>query len=499
MTDDPFLTDPPDLQRGRNSRTANTPQVDRLPPCSIENEQAVLGCCFLSADCIDTVLAKLKGRDVWYDLRHQTIWNAMVELYLDAHSCELIVLQQQLKDAGELDGCGGLAYLMSLPDLVASASALDDYLAVVLEKFRLRTTIQTATSVVGQIFENEHGDFAQVMDKVESELMGLRKLAETGEIVPASDLVQRAITAIETAHANKGKLSGIGSGFSDLDRLTNGFQKQQVVLVAARPSVGKTSWLMQVADYIAVELKEPVAIFSLEMSADQIMLKAVCTRARVCMMDVYDGALCAQDFPKLTAAAGKLSHAPIYIDETGGLSIMEFRSRARQMKQKYGVKIFGLDYLQLLNGGRRYRSKEEELSDISNALKSLSKELDAPIIALAQLNREVEKRTGNRPKISDLRGSGQLEADADLIGLLFEDHADETRESTAECKAMTLAIDKNRLGPRGDIHLEFFPRITRFEQSAKISKGDVPTNAAQQMTARNPTIYGGRNCRNKII
>ena len=473
---------PPDLQRGqrRNSRTAGIAPTPPPMPSSVESEQAILGCCLLSPkDCILETMSKIKGREIWFDIRHAIIWEAIVEIYVESEFCDIVMLHQALKDAGQLDASGGLAYLAGLPDSVSSAAGLDYYLEIALEKYRCRFLIQTCTGAVSRLYAEAGTDFKELIDGVESEILNLRKLSEVNPLPGVRELVADAIAMAEEAVARQGRLAGIGSGFRDVDDLLGGFQKSQMILIGGRPSSGKSSALMQFAEHIAIELKIPIGIFSLEMSSRQMILKAVCTRARVNVKHVQQGFITDSDFPKLTGAAGKWSNAPIYIDDTSGLSVLELRSRARKMKEEKNVQIIGIDYLQMLSGGaKRYRSKEEELADVSKGVKALCKELDIPIIALCQLNREVEKRTSGRPKSSDLRGSGSLEADADIIGLLYREKEVADPTGDGSITPMALAIDKNRMGPCGEVKLSFWPSYTRFESVSKIDAGDAPNYEA---------------------
>jgi replicative DNA helicase len=466
--------------RRKTSATAGTPKIDRLPPHSIEAEQGVLGCVLLSPhDCMGECIEKLKsGGQVFYDLRHQTLFQTLVEMYDEKEAIDLITLQQRLKNIQQLENVGGLAYLSSLPDAVPSAANLEYYLDIVLEKYLLRKMIQTCTGIVGRVFDYE-GEVDGLLDEVERDILRISEERVTGASSTIKELVNKAISKIEEYHTNQGMLTGISTGFADFDKMTTGLHEGEMVVIAARPSVGKTSLAMNIAEHVTLELKVPVGVFSLEMTADQLVLRMLCSRSRVNLRNIRDGFLAERDFPKLTGAAGKLAGAPLFIDDSSGLSILQLRAKARRMWQQYGIKLFVIDYLQLLNStSRRAENRQQEIADISGGLKSLAKELSVPIIVLSQLNRELEKRgPGERPRLSDLRESGAIEQDADLVGLMYresknKDGDDEMNEAESDAIPVKLFIAKQRNGPTGDVDLTFLKSYTRFESAAKVSAED---------------------------
>jgi replicative DNA helicase len=293
-------------------------------------------------------------------------------------------------------------------------------------------------------------------------------------------LVNKAINTIEDYHQRQGTLTGIGTGFIDLDKMTTGLHGGEMIVIAARPSVGKTSLAMNIAEHVAVDLGLPVGVFSLEMTADSLVLRMLCSRSRVNLRNVRDGFLAERDFPKLTGSAGKLSRAPLFIDDSSGLSILQMRAKARRMQQQFGIKLFVIDYLQLLHStSKRAENRQQEIADISSGIKALAKELNVPIIVLSQLNREVEREKGRPPRLSDLRESGSIEQDADLVGLLYRPSKAEDEDSASEASSdaipVNLLIAKQRNGPAGeDVHLTFLKTLTRFESAAKISDADAP-------------------------
>ena len=297
---------------------------------------------------------------------------------------------------------------------------------------------------------------------------------------PINALVNGAIATIENYHARQGQLGGISTGFPDLDKMTDGLHGGEMIVIAARPSMGKTSLAMNVAEHVAVELKLPVGVFSLEMSSQSLILRMMCSLARVNLRNIREGFMIETDFPKLTSAAGRLSAAKLFIDDTAGLSILQLRARARRMAQQHGIKLFVIDYLQLLNSTARRAqdNRQQEIADISSGVKALAKELNVPIIVLAQLNREIEKDKSRKPRMSDLRESGSIEQDADLVGLLYKPNAGDDEDGAAVEESdglpVNLVIAKQRNGPTGDVHLTFLKPYTRFETATKFSDEDVP-------------------------
>ncbi len=470
--------------RRKTSATADMPKLDRLPPHSIEAEQGVLGCILLSPnDCMGECIEKLKpGHLVFYDLRHQTLFQALIEMYDEKQAIDLITLQQRLKNTQQTEGVGGLGYVSSLSDAVPSAANLRYYLDIVLEKYLLRKMVQTCTGIVGRVFDYE-GEVDALLDEVERDILKISEERVGGANLTIKELVNRAITKIEEFHQNQGMLTGIATGFVDFDKMTTGLHEGEMIVVAARPSVGKTSLAMNIAEHVSLDVKVPVGVFSLEMTADQLILRMLCSRSRVNLRNIRDGFLAERDFPKLTGAAGKMAGAPLFIDDTAGLSILQLRAKARRMWQQYGIKLFVIDYLQLLHStSRRAENRQQEISEISGGIKALAKELNVPIIVLSQLNRELEKRgPGERPIHTDLRESGAIEQDADLVGLLYretknKEGEEDPGESDQEAIPVKLFIAKQRNGPTGDVDLTFLKSFTRFESAAKVSAEDVPSD-----------------------
>lgn len=473
----------PDLKQARRRKlpTHDSARVDRLPPHAIEAEQGVLGCAMLAPnDGLPRCIQKLKtGADRFYDLRHQTIYGELVVMFDARIPIDIITLQQRLKDKGLLDQIGGIPYLNALQDSVPSAANLDYYLDLVEEKWMLRTLIHACTDVVGRVYEYE-GEVDALLDEVERDILRIAEARAGEAIEPTKTLVQRAISQVETYFDRQGQLGGTATGFSDLDRMTDGLHGGEMIVIAARPSMGKSSLAMNIAEHVALNLKLPVGVFSLEMTAESLVLRTLCSQARVNLRNIREGFMAESDFPRLTHAAGKLSAAPLHIDDTPGLSILQLRTRARRMWQQHGVKLLIVDYLQLLNSSskRAQENRQQEIAEISAGIKALAKELNVPVIVLAQLNRELEKDKTRKPRLSDLRESGAIEQDADLVGLLYkaakEDDEVDTAAETKQGVAINLLVAKQRNGPTGDVHLTFLKSYTRFESAAKVTEEDVP-------------------------
>lgn len=468
-------------KRQKSSAQDSRSSVDRLPPHSPEGEQGVLGCVLISPnECMGECIEKLKdnGKEAFYDLRHQTIFEALMEMFDTREAIDIITLQQRLKDKGLLEQIGGIPYLSQLQDAVPSAANLSYYLDIVREKFLLRKMISVCTEVVGRVYDYE-GEVDMLLDEVERDVLRISESRAQGGVMTTKDLVGKAIGTIENFFGRKGTLSGVGTGFADMDRMTDGLHPAEMIVIAARPSMGKTSLAMNIVEHVALVEKLPVGVFSLEMSAESLVLRMMCSLARVNLRSIRDGFMSESDFPKLTSAAGKLANSKLFIDDTAGLSILQLRARARRLSQQHGIKLFVIDYLQLLHstGRRSQDNRQQEIADISSGIKALAKELKVPVIVLSQLNRELEKDKSRKPRLSDLRESGAIEQDADLVGLLYKpDAGDDEGGSPEEADgvAVNLLIAKQRNGPTGDVNLTFLKPYTRFESAAKVSDEDMP-------------------------
>lgn len=479
----------PTNRRTRTRAGSESPErltaTDRLPPQSSEAEKGVLGCMLLDTTTIGRAVELLKeGEETFYDLRHQMIYKTVIELWNDRDPVDLITLYERLKAWGLHEQCGGLEYLSNLPDTVPSAQNIDYYIEILREKYLLRRMIKVCTETVSKLYEFE-GDTEKVLDECERDVLRVNESRVVSGTPEIKELVKQSMAGFEIALRRDGSVVGLKTGFPDLDRLTFGLNPSDMIVIAARPGVGKTAISLNIADSVAVENRIPVGICSLEMSGVQLTNRLISARARVNLRNLNEGFVANKEFPKITNAASRISAAPIYIDDTGGQSILQVRAKARRWWQQYGIKLLIIDYLQLMNalGGRRkLDNRQQEVSDISNGVKSLAKELNIPVIVLSQLNRDIEKEKNRNPRLSDLRESGSIEADADIVILLNQSKSDdEDEENNSNTVPVNVCVAKNRNGPTGLVSLTFFKEITRFESSARVTSDDVPTEVQETM------------------
>jgi replicative DNA helicase len=457
-----------------DSRFTGFPQdVGRTLPHSVEAEQGVLGSMLISpretiAECVERI-----SEQHFYVPAHQTIYGILVELWNAGAGIDLITFTQTLRDRNVLDAIGGAAFVTSLYTFVPTAANVLYYLDIVREKYILRQIIAAATESVRRAFE-EQDEVNALLDEVETKILAVGEDRFRGEMLGMKEQVMGALESIEQLWERRGGITGISTGFTELDRMTNGLHEAEMIVIAARPSMGKTALAMNIAEHVAITSKLPVAVFSLEMSSQQLVQRLLCSRARVNLQKVREGFLAERDFPSLTSAASKLAESEIYIDDTAGLSILELRAKARRLKAQKNIQLIVIDYLQLLKSTNRRAqdNRQLEISEISAGIKGLAKELKVPIIVLAQLNRQPEARSGGKPRLSDLRESGSIEQDADLVGLLvrpevYEEDEDARAEKAGEAE---LIIAKQRNGPVGEVPLTFLKEFTRFEDRARSSQ-----------------------------
>lgn len=406
-----------------------------------------------------------------------------MELYEDQDPIDTVTLQERLKVWELLEQVGGVGYISTLPEAVPSVANLSFYIAGVREKYLMRRMVTTCIEAVSSIYE-ANGDSDEVMDGIERDILRVSELRVSESTADIKTLVQQATDDIEAMQKRQGQVLGIPSGFSDLDKMTGGFKGGEMIVIAGRPGTGKTSLAMNIAEYVSVDCGLPVGVFSLEMTARSLTRRMLCARARVNLRNVRDGFLADRDLPKLALSAGKIARAPIYLDDSSGLSVLQVRAKARRMWQRYGVKLFVVDYLQLMNaiGGRRkIDNRQQEVADISAGMKSLAKELNVPVIVLSQLNRDIEKEKNRKPRLADLRESGAVEQDADVVGMLYRPRADDDADDNdyGDAVPVNLYIPKQRNGPTGEVNLTFLKAYTRFESAARVSDEDVPYDGQQ--------------------
>lgn len=435
--------------------------VGRLPPQSIEAEQAVLGAILLDPRELDRAV-EIVGADDFYRDAHRKIFRAMLALHQRSEPVDLLTLSQELAAEGVLEAVGGTSYLAQLAEQVPTAANLAYYARIVREKSVLRQIIQVSTELGARAYDARPGEVDDFLDQVEQRIMEISEQRTRPQFSNMSDLMLDAVGAVESLYQRGEMITGVPTGFTDLDRLTAGFQPSDLIIVAARPAMGKTAFALNVAVNAAQKRGVGVAIFSLEMSKLQLAMRMLCAEARVNSQLMRTGYLTKLDYPKIIAAAQKLSTLPIYIDDTPGLSLLELRAKARRLKRdqeaKLGMVI--VDYLQLMRGHERSDSREQEISSISRGLKALAKELDVPVVALSQLNRQVESRSDRRPMMADLRESGAIEQDADVILFLFRPWVYDKDEDEHLAEVI---IGKQRNGPTDKVLLTYLPEYTCFE------------------------------------
>jgi replicative DNA helicase len=456
--------------RGGQSLTSSSHDIHRTPPHSVEAEQGVLGSMLISprdtiAECVEKI-----NEEYFYVPAHQTIYTVLVELWNAGQGIDLITFTQVLRDRNLLESLGGAAFVTNLFTFVPTAANVQYYLEIIRDKYILREIIAAATESVRRAYE-EQGEVNNLLDEVEQRIFAVGEDRFKGQMLSMKDQVMEAIESIEKLYERKGGITGISTGFVEFDRMTSGMHGAEMIVIAARPSMGKTALVMNIAEHVAVQEKLSVGVFSLEMSSQQLVQRLLCSRARVNLQKVRDGFLAERDFPSLTAAASKLAEAKIFIDDSAGLSILELRAKARRLRAQHDVQLLIVDYLQLLRSTSRRAqdNRQLEISEISAGIKGLAKELKIPIIVVAQLNRQPEARSGGKPRLSDLRESGSIEQDADLVGLLVRPEIYEEDEEARAEKAgeAELIIAKQRNGPVGEIPLTFLKEFTRFETRAR--------------------------------
>jgi replicative DNA helicase len=445
------------------------PYKDRRPPYSEDAEQAVVAAMLMDADAIMRA-AEYVDDTMFYREGHRRIFRAMVAITERGEVVDPLTLADELGRRGELEASGGKAYIGFLVDAVPTSANVEYHAKIVREKALLRRLIEVSTSIVGEAFEGRT-TAAELLDEAESKIFQVSQAQGNQGFTRIKELLWPAMERIEAVSRDGRSVTGVASGFRDLDEMTSGFQPADLVIVAARPSMGKTAFTLNIAQHAAIEHNVGVAFFSLEMSKDSLVQRMLTSEARIDAQTLRKGRLRDDDFPRLARAAGILSHAPIYIDDTPGITILEMRSKARRLKADAGVGLVVVDYLQLMSGPANSENRQQEVSQISRGLKALAKELGVPVIALSQLSRAVEQRAGSekgRPVLSDLRESGAIEQDADLIMFLFREEVYAERENgqlkdpAIEGKAEVI-IGKQRNGPIGTIPLFFHKQYTRFE------------------------------------
>lgn len=452
---------------GMKFQTA-TKDIDfrKLPPQNLEAEQAVLGSMLLDEEAVLQAV-ELIDESFFYKKTHAKIFQAIVRLFDTSKPVDLVTLSEELKNSGELEDIGGASYLATLAECVPTAANISHYAKIVKEKYILRSLINASTQIITNSFESEE-KVDNILDKAEQIIFDIiSRRIEVG-FIHLKEIIKNSIETIDNLYQRKVNITGIPSGFIKFDEMTAGFQPSDLIVIAGRPSMGKSALSTCIAEYVGVINKVPVGIFSLEMSKEQLVQRMLCSHAKIDAHKVRTGYLSRSDWPKLTNAAGKLSESPIFIDDSPALTSLELRAKARRLKSRHNVNLIIIDYLQLMCGAGGSENRQQEISEISRSFKALARELSIPVIAISQLSRAVEARQTRRPQLSDLRESGAIEQDADVVVLIFRE---EYYGSTPENRGLAeIILAKQRNGPTGSIKLTFINEYARFENYTKIGE-----------------------------
>ncbi|KMJ60422.1 DNA helicase [Bacillus sp. LL01] len=433
---------------------------NRIPPQNIEAEQAVIGAIFLEPSSL-TLASELVMPDDFYRASHQKIYDCMLNLSDRGEPVDLVTVTSELANLKLLEEVGGVSYLSDIAGSVPTAANIEYYAKIVEEKSILRRLIRTATNIAQEGYSRED-EVAGLLNEAEKQILEVSQRKNSGVFQNIKDVLVKTYDNIETLHNRKGEVTGIETGFTELDKMTAGFQRNDLIIIAARPSVGKTAFALNIAQNVATKARENVAIFSLEMGAEQLVMRMLCAEGNINAQNLRTGQLTAEDWSKLTMAMGSLSNAGIYIDDTPGIRVSEIRSKCRRLRQESGLGMILIDYLQLIQGSGRGggENRQQEVSEISRSLKALARELEVPVIALSQLSRGVEQRQDKRPMMSDIRESGSIEQDADIVGFLYrDDYYDKESENK---NIIEIILAKQRNGPVGTVSLAFVKEYNKF-------------------------------------
>ena len=440
------------------------PSLYHLPPQSIEAEESLLSAILLDNNTLLEVVEVLAVAD-FYRTAHQKIYAAIIELFDKGEPIDLVTLANSLKEKGQLETVGGASYLARLVDAVPLAINAQHYAKIIADKASLRRLIEKANAIAKRCYD-DRGNVDDVIDFAETSIFEISERKTSQSFYPISRLILRNIETLEENQGNKSLVTGVPMGFGLLDNLTSGLQKSDLIILAARPSMGKTALALNIAKNAAVDSNIPVAIFSLEMSKEQLSLRMLCAEARLDSSRLRGGFFSMADWHRLTDAAGTLSESPIYIDDSPSLSAMEIRAKARRLKMDKNIGLVIIDYLQLMKARAGAERRDLEISEISRSLKALAKELEIPVLAISQLNRMLEQRNDKRPRLSDLRESGALEQDADVVAFIYRDEIYNQDENNPLKGIAEIILAKQRNGPTGKVRLTFLDAYTRFENLA---------------------------------
>lgn len=443
-------------------------ELGKIPPNDVESEQAVIGSMLTDKEAVSAAIEVLKPED-FYREDNRTIFEAILNLYGRSEPIDIITLKSELSSMGKFEAVGGLEYIAELPDKVPTTANVEQYIKIVEEKSVLRNLIKTANEIITLGYDQTQ-EVDGIIDGAEKKIFEVMQKKNQKGYTPIKDILVETFTELEQLYNQKQRITGIPTGFSDLDFRTSGLHNSDLILVAARPAMGKSAFALNIATNAAVRAKVPVAIFSLEMSKEQMTSRILCSEAMVDSNKVRTGKIDDEEWSKLAAASGELSEANIYIDDTPDISIMEIRAKCRKMKIEKNIGLVVIDYLQLVQGsGKRGGSREQEIAEISRSLKILAKEINVPVIALSQLSRAPEQRPDHRPMLSDLRESGSIEQDADIVMFLYRD--DYYNEDSEKKNIAEVILAKHRAGSTGTVELLWLGNYTKFANIDKYREG----------------------------
>jgi replicative DNA helicase len=438
----------------------------RIPPQNLETEMAVLGAMLMDKNAVDGALELLTADD-FYKEAHSKIFQAIAALTDKNEPIDLVTLTAELRRKEWLEDVGGAVYLATLIDSVPSSANIEYYAKIVKEKALLRQLITVSTKIISDSF-NEPEQVYKFLDEAEKAIFNITQSHFHEDFVAIKDLIHSGIEKAEQMHNNKQLVTGVPTGFIDFDEKTAGFQPAELIIIAGRPSMGKTAFALNIATYAAIKEKIPIGVFSLEMSKEQLVQRLLCSEGKVDLHKLRTGWLNDSAFSRLALGAGRLSDAPIFIDDTANISVLELRAKARRLQARENIRLIIIDYLQLMQGSSRVENRQQEISEISRSLKGLAKELNVPVVAVSQLSREVEKRGRDaRPQLSDLRESGAIEQDADLVTFIYRKIRPEDSGNEEDSHSAEIIIGKQRNGPVGKMPLVFLPEYTTFESISK--------------------------------
>ncbi len=446
-------------------KITNQPSLHTVPPQDLEAEESLLSAVMLDNSTLYDILEKLTPED-FYRTAHQKIFEGIVALFQKNEPIDLVTLTNQLKERGDLEAIGGATFLAKLVDTAPLAVNAPHYASIIHNKSSLRQLIHQANTITKRCYE-DRGDVDDVIDFAEKAVFEISGNQSRQSFYPLSALILQNIDALEERQGNKALITGVPTGYSRLDNLTSGLQKSDLIILAARPSMGKTALALNIARNVAVDANIPVAVFSIEMSREQLSMRLLCSEARIDSSRLRSGFFSREDWVNLTSAAEVLSEAPIYIDDSPDISAMAIRAKARRLKMDKDIGLIIIDYLQLMRSSASAERRDLEISEMSRSLKALAKELNLPVMALSQLNRKLEERHDKRPQLSDLRESGALEQDADVVCFIYRDEVYNRDENNPNKGTAELLLKKQRNGPTGDIKLAFLNTYTRFENLAE--------------------------------